>query len=435
MVDDTEKDNVVPINQGKKSGSGKVSKNKIKQSIYEALSGRGCFAFDFPAKFVVVRQADGSRILHQQGGANELKIPSKDDAAHFLINYCHKMAKYDDRYLIDDKEAVTVLSTWTKTQETIPPPRVVAFKSDPGLSYRRLPFNPESGLTPTWEGLLDRMSNQRAFMCFIGSLFFEQSHGQQYLWLHSGGGDGKGAIGRWLSKVFKQAYYATAAVKSNGFWLYNLLGKRVCIFSDWDDEKFVTGGLFKSMVGGDAQVIEGKYRDPITANLPCKYIFFSNNRPNVDSNAADMRRLIYCQIKPIADEKKEYNAFEEKLWDESSAFIYECLKIYNEDCPTHGPIPFMNDESKALAEENEDHFQGLFDEFFCKGGMTPASEMSLWRERRKMTGKQSDDWKKFIIRHGAVYKVMNVRGKSVRFWCGLSLLNQVQREARSSVDI
>lgn len=435
-MDDSEKGKVVSINQAKKSGSGKVSKAKVRQAIYDAISGKPSFAEQFPARFVVVRQTLGSRILHLLGGENEIKIPSNDDALHFLITYCHKMAKFDDRYLIDDKEASTILSTWTKTQPTIEPPPVIAFKDYKGLTYRRIPFIPTAGLTPTWESLLNRVSNQRAFMAFIGSLFVNESHGQQYFWLRGEGGDGKGAIGRWLERIFQKSYFTISDIKPNNFWLASLMGKRVCVFSDWENMRFVTSGQFKSMSGGDPQAIEAKFKETITVKLPTKYIFFSNNRPEISSAVSDMRRIIYSQIKPIPDEMKEHNAFEDKLWNESSAFIFECLKVYREDCPDHGPIPFFDDEAKEMAEENENYWQGLFDRYFDVGGRTSSETMSVWMKKNLNNSRDRHDWYKFIRRkYNATSKLFKVNKRVFRGWEGIQISeHEPAREAQDLLD-
>lgn len=409
------------------SGNGKANtaavsnKNKLRLSLYRAMRGEDSLQLPFTERLAVVRMTGGSRIMHVYGGDREIKIPSPDDAVHIILKYCHSMAAVNDKFLIDSKEAETILSTFTKMSKPIEQPGVVGFKSTPGLVYRRVPFDPKPGLTPTWESLVDRMSNQRAFMSFIGSMFMQESHDQQYIWIYGEGGDGKGAIGRWMEKIFQNGYYSTAAVNSK-FWLWDLLGKRCVIFSDWTDQAFVTRGLFKSMSGGDPQRIEGKFRDSMTVKLKCKYIFFSNERPAVTDSSSDMRRLIYCKIKPIAEDKKEHQAFEEKLWAESSAFLYECLKIYSEDCPENGPIPFCPNEALELAEENRSHWQGVFDEYFVEGGMTSAAEMANFSERRRLNRAERSEWKDFLVsKMGATYKTVRISGKPVKYYVGINL--------------
>lgn len=431
MADDN--GNVTGINKAKTAAV--VSKNKLRLSLYRALSGQDTLQIPFTERFSVVRMSGGGRVLHIHGGDREIKIPSPDDAAHILIKYCHAMAAVNDKFLIDAKEAETILSTFAKREKAIQPPAVVAFKSDPFLAYRRVPFDPAPGLTPTWEGLLDRVSNQRALMSFIGSMFVPTSHNQQYIWIYGDGGNGKGAIGRWLEKIFKGGHYSTAAVTSK-FWLWELMGKRCVVFSDWTDQNFVTRGLFKSMSGGDPQRIEGKYRDAITTILPCKYLFFSNEKPLISGGESDMRRLIYCHIKPIADDKKEHQDFEDKLWNESPHFIYECLRTYNEDCPKHGPIPFCKKESLSLVEENYSHWQGIFDEYFIEGGMTAASEMAKFSERRKQSKIDRSDWKDFLIRQmGVEYKLVKRNGVVTRYYMGVHLRkNWEERAIHNQVD-
>lgn len=422
--------NVIDMQEVKAKKEPRPSKYKVYEAIYKVLDGTSQFTLG--AKYRAVRYETGSRVICLENEHQELLIAGGDDAPSRLLKFCDRMAKHEARYFINLKEANAILETWRAKAETIEPPVPVRFKNEYGSCFRRIPFEPAPGPTPTWESLLDRLTNQRAFMSFIGSLFVQGSYLQQYVWLTGGGGDGKGAIGRWLEEIFQQSFFMTAEAKANGFWMHSLLNKRVCVFSDWDNPEFTTKGLFKSMSGGDSMTIEGKYRDPIKARLNCKFVFFSNERPEILMRNSDKRRLIYCELEPIPEEKREHAAFEKKLFDESAAFIFECLKVYREDCPTNGPIPTITDAVDELAGGNESYFQGLFDQYFEMGGRVESAQMSAWLLRKQFKSETDRRrWFKFIRDKGA----RNKKSCDVRYWDGIKLhINWAAREAYDLTD-
>jgi hypothetical protein len=433
MSDEKDQENNVvslqEVKEKKELKSPKKNKYQIHKSIYDAIDGNS--QINLGRKYWIIKYPSGSRIICIENEKQELLIAGGDDAPHLLLKYSHSMAEFDHRYFMTLKEANAVLETWRARGEAIIPPPPVRFKNDNGLCFRRLDFVPAPGCTDTWESLLDRMSNQRAFMAFVGSLFDNSSLMQQYVWMRGGGGDGKGAIGRWFQEIFRQSFYMTASINSK-FWLYSLINKRVCIFSDWNDTALPTSGLFKSLSGGDSTRVEGKYKDEMNVNLNCKYIFFSNFRPEILMQSSDKRRIIYCDFKPLPDgAERGHKSFETKLLAESSAFIYECLKVYKEDCPDHGLIPTLTDEVDELAGGNESYFDGLYDEYFIPGGKTVSAQMSAWMERRRFTAPEKIKWYEFMRNKGA----RSVKTGAVRAWHGLTLGKHAGTlEAQNSVD-
>lgn len=218
--------------------------------------------------------------------------------------------------------------------------RPVVWRNEIAYSWQRLPWDfPETGGdTPTWDLLLSRCSNSRAFKAWIGSLFFDKSYLQQYVWCYGVGNNGKGCINRFLSKVFGRAYASKQPPRfGDKFWTYGLLGKRLVVFPDCNDSVFVTSGLFKSMSGGDPIDVEKKHGMAHTVRLSAKYLFFSNERPMLSSEAADNRRIIYCEFTQREEEENDH-AFEHKLWEQGGRFLYDCLHAYMEEAPNHLPI-------------------------------------------------------------------------------------------------
>ena len=165
------------------------------------------------------------------------------------------------------------------------------------LAFTRLPWHAADDITPTWDLIISRMSNADAFTAWVGSLFDETSYQQQYVWLHGKGNEGKGCINRFLMRVFGPAYCAKQPKeRGDKFWTHDLLGKRLVVFPDCNDSAFVASGLFKSMTGGDPIPVEAKGEMAYTTRLAAKYLIISNERPDLSSETADRRRIIYCEM-------------------------------------------------------------------------------------------------------------------------------------------
>ncbi len=217
----------------------------------------------------------------------------------------------------------------------------VRWRDDPGLTLRRLPWDRPLAqeATPTWDKIIGLMSNREAFMAFIGSTLFDDSYEQQYFFGYGGGSNGKGCINRFLERVFGPSYVAKRAVpESQGsHWTSDLIGKRVCVFADENNQKFMAGTLFKMMTGGDPIPINPKGKPMFNAKLHIKYFVFSNERPSITAEDSDLRRVIYSEFKKRKGKKVD-PIFEDKLWSEGAAFLYRCLETYQQLCPTHGPI-------------------------------------------------------------------------------------------------
>jgi hypothetical protein len=352
-----------------------------------------------------------------------------------VCDFCEDLSTFDSRYFVKPKEAIEIIDGWKHRGKAIDVKNQILFKDQLGYCFRRLPFQPTEGDTPTWDSVTSRMTNADAFMAFVASIFHSGSYNQQYIWIYGEGGEGKGSIGRWLHKIFGSSYHSMSSIPRSRFWKFSLIGKRCVVFSDWSNSNFVAGGDFKSMSGGDVQELEEKYGQCFNAFLNNKYIFFSNEKPNVASEASDLRRLIYCHIAPIDDSKKEYGAFETKLWEESSAFIYRCLSIYEKNCPDHSPIPFDHRQSLEIAEENESEYEGLMQGSFKEGGYVLAKDMTDWYRRRNMGWREKIEWNKLLRRRGIKYTNIRLNGKLFKAFTGISLLsNYAVSDANSLVD-
>lgn len=372
-------ENVTPINGPRKAKkpplapqSDRVTKIKI-ADIYRMLSNairRVDFSTlpPFPQRYEVIEPERGARIPVVVGRDGAVVVTRIESIQSDLVTYCEKELGDLPDFSLGQRQIVEavkyyILAAAPVLQEAI---KVVSWQGEPGLTYRRLPWEKKTGGAPTWETLLGRMSNAYAFIEWIGSLFFEESYLQNYVWLYGRlGGDGKGAINRFLEKVFGSSYRSKQSPGSgqtrDKFWTYGLLGARLVVFPDCDDPVFVTKGLFKSLTGGDPTDVEAKGAMSFTVRLKAKFLIISNDWPALSLSPSDLRRIIYCELGPATGIDPQ---FENCLWEEGGAFLTACVNRYLERYPHHGPISTEGGAIEGLAATVEEDFDEVFQSWF-----------------------------------------------------------------------
>lgn len=373
-------DNVLPM-----ESSGRVAKKRPgrppapggKTKVLEAALGLSDAIMrrpttryaEFPHEILVGKDYDDTRLALKKEPDGEVRFIERsflyDETLSYFKERCHflhnvNLTKASINMAID----FAVASSPVIRISDIPP---VLQKSTPGLTFRRLEFDISEGLYPTWEEFLSRTSNSEALCQWIGSLFFPKSDLQQYVWLYGEGRNGKGSIARALARIFGPhscAWEQPPAPNREHFWTHNLLGKRLVIFSDCNDYKFVTGGFFKSLTGGDSQRIEIKAGPTFSVKLFAKFLFLSNMKPELSSQESDLRRALYCECGEVSQDFGPN--YEEQLWQEIPHFLYHCVKLYQKTCIDGQPIRVDRSQIEALAMSAEDEFEALFDKHFIQ---------------------------------------------------------------------
>lgn len=278
-------------------------------------------------------------------------------------------------------------------------------KDFPGYCFHRLDFNFERGevevekVCPAFTELFSRITNGGAFMAWIGSLFDAKSSRQQYVWLYGDGRNGKSTLGRILTKLMGPAARSEHPPSDNDkFWTYGLLGKRIVIFGDCNNFGYPNKGQFKALTGEDHIRIEIKNGPSYSAALNCKFLFFSNTKPDINGGESGKRRLIYCEVGAVTVEfGKDY---EDRLWAEVPAFIGKCLQLYKEVTKDSATIPVDDSWTAGLIAETEARY-----EYFLKKHVNVHSEEASFANLELMTANQlQDKFDKEGIRDGRVQK-------------------------------
>lgn len=324
----------------------------------EELNGLKKQGLIFPKRYLVT----DNWILLEATDDGLVKTCKKEDICGVVSKFLDTNIR-DESYKWTAKNIRDFVDHWILLCPQIPLPKAWAFASDKSLTFHRLPWDlDEDGPTPVWDELLGRMTNAAAFKLWVGSLFDDKSDRQTYVWLYGTGQNGKGAILRFLKRVFGSAYASEVVPgRSDRFWTYGLLGKRLVAFPDTNDVGFPATGLFKSLTGDDAIRMEIKGGATFSSELAAKFLYASNDRPELSSECADMRRAILCSLASIVGEADP--GYGELLWAEGGAFLGACCRDFKSS--GGGIVSGDPADLAAWVSGLEDHYDAILHENFA----------------------------------------------------------------------
>lgn len=262
-----------------------------------------------------------------------------------------------------------------------------------------------NGGTPHWDNWMQVIPElyHPVFMAWIYSVFVPQNRGRQALWLHSGGYDGKSQMALALTRYMNG--HGVGSINSNvaksQFGYAAAYGKRLLIFGDCQNDKFLKTNLAHSVLGGDPAAIEYKGRSVFTARVFCKLLICSNKRPVMNVNAShETTRLIYIPLQTptkevqakflktdddgniLYDSKRNpfqigYNSgiknekgkeLSDYLYQEMDTFLNKCRLEYLELCPHHKEIITSGQVRETLyticASEPSEIYEDYINEYF-----------------------------------------------------------------------
>ena len=295
-------------------------------------------------------------------------------------------------------------------------------RSTKGLTWNRLGFDLKTGPTPVYDEIMDRTKNANAFMAWIGSLLDPCADLQQYLWVHGSGMNGKSRVFNQLAKVLGPGYCPENVPKgdSRRFWTSGIIGKRLVVFNDCDDERFPVSGFFKNLSGGEPVRVEVKGGSSYKATLNAKFAFLSNDRPQVSGTRADRRRAVYVEMGPIQGQIIPTAEYDKMLAEENPAWFAKCYEVYKE-LAKGKMIPVDQEGLEDLISDAEEEIEAFVDEhivFEADAQMKPyellnlmkANDVKWTRDQRKII--------RWMIRERGVQKVQN-RPSRERVYVGL----------------
>lgn len=377
----------------------------------------------FPQKFKKIYLEDKIFITKEHPDRT-LEIMDDDNLLKCITDYSHDVlsAKYDG-FSFDMRQVKAAKELYKYYGEVLPEPKMVGWLNDEGYAFTRLPWDYARGETPVFDELLSRTTNAEALQCFIGSLFFPEADRQQYCWCFGTGQNGKSALSRFLKQAFGRAYSAQQPPsRGDKFWTSGLLGKRIIVFPDCNENTFICGSQFKSLTGGDPVRVELKGGGIFTTDLDCKFLFLSNERPKINSEKADLRRLMLCEMEEI--KVKPDPQYNKKMWAEGGYFLSRCIDMYKEKCPKHEMITVMADDEKLndWVSTVEEDFETVFAHNFKlndKFNMAPIDMQKILKTKFN-SRYEADAFRSWLERkHKIKKKTIRVYGRTIKAYPGI----------------
>lgn len=318
---------------------------------------------EFPTRFEVLQDDQGIRypIIVDENDVCRTIHPSFVEGE--ILRYFFA-TKYAITINLNPSDMRQVYTAFLGLAKPIPEDKIAPLlqKSTKGLTWNRLKFDLEDGPTPTYDEIMGRTKNSRAFMAWIGSLLDPKADLQQYLWLHGAGMNGKSRIFNQLAEILGPGYCPENVPKgdSRRFWTSGILGKRLVVFNDCEDAAFPVSGFFKNLSGGEPVRVEVKGGASFKAILSAKFAFLSNERPEVGGGRADRRRAIYVEIGPIQGKIIPTAEYDALLASENAAFLAKCYRVYQEDAKGK-TIPVNEEELSELISDTEEPLEAFFE--------------------------------------------------------------------------
>lgn len=392
-------ENVTPIGSRRKPEN---SRGPKKGEVYRQLCP--IISEGLKEKFFLIQPEVGKRLIIEEYEPGIVRYVPRQHVVNCLLSHLERYLDHEKKFALTNEEGHFAVKYWVATGEVIPTPQIVGELDETEFVFHRLPFNVCPGPTPTFDEFFARCTNAISIQAWIGSLFFEESDRQQYVWIFGDGGDGKGALTHTLEKVFGPSSCSPGIPEkgSSRFWTYQLLGKRLITIPECQNYTFMNGTLFKQLTGGDSVCFEQKGQDPFTARPSCKFLFSSNERPKIDSARANERRIIYGEVQSPTENVEDLlssSVIEGAMWKEVPHFIFKCKELFKNYAPDMGIIPTDKSVFKALAELNEEHDEVIFHKYFAVGKKTDYVLSSTVLEKLKnehLNDQQKRNFYKFM---------------------------------------
>lgn len=322
---------------------------------------------EFPHRLVVRKDEISDSLYYVMKDGNVLDRISGKSVVRAILKYW-QTCPATVGYRLMPTDAKTTLDFFesfaTSFEDPVEP---VLFLSDIGYCYRRLPFDPKPGQTPTFDELMSRTSNALALKAWIGSLFDGESERQQYVWVYGDGMNGKGSLAKFLHNVFGKGAAAAHPPKGNDsrFWTAQFLGKRLAVMPDCNDFTFINSGMFKSHTGGDHIPVEEKGQGIYCVEPTWKFLILSNKKPSIDDEASAVRRAIYCKMTPIKNKRLADRIYQALLNSEAPAFIAQCIECYKQLAPGGGAIETDAAITKEITDATEEKWAFIANRHLC----------------------------------------------------------------------
>jgi len=217
------------------------------------------------------------------------------------------------------------------------------------LNYFNIKSNPEDRKPlKAINQFLDRLSDKKAFMSWVGSIFVAGKRDARALWLAGAGGDGKSVIMHAIAKKIKS--YSATDLEDSAFAYENVWNKRLLQVNDTSKTTITDNKMFKNITGGDAIVVNSKHEKSFSFVMDSKIVIISNKMPSLSNENHSQRRLMIVKVSKNQNVGNDSN-WEANVNEEIDSFIAECIDMYRER-----GIVEISDASRDLKAGASDYY-------------------------------------------------------------------------------
>jgi len=284
------------------------------------------------------------------------------------------------------RKANELVKYWFNHTDLIKEPNIMGLLGDNHWCLHRSNCSPDSTVKyPSWEKILDRMSDPDAFAAWQYGVYKGCYKGRQMIWMHGENGEeGKSLIARVIGQeLYGPAHNAisNASISSNEKRFLNSFFEHAAlvIYPDASNRKCLSSEEFKTLAsaGSDPVLIERKGKPAYTAYLNARMWICSNFSPEVTSDNFMTSRLLYISISPLIDEAPD-PSISERLISELSGFLAYGKECYEKLCPDDYRIQTETDNAvKELTEQYYESYDIIFGKYWQQTGEGSEVEASL----------------------------------------------------------
>ena len=279
-----------------------------------------------------------------------------------------EMFRCDPVYDIDDKDIKKAMTVFTCNPKTaVKLERLIAINPTTTRnalhSYR---WDLCESPIPTWELIMSRMGNSKAFEAFVWSIFEDNSARHQYCYLYGQGNTGKSTITEFLQTKLGSGAACHTSVKEtrSRFFIGKNMYIRLVVVTESEPD-FTKTNEFKGLSGESYHLADIKFKDPVTVQVKYKFIFTSNDNPNIGNNFQDKRRIIYCPMAPFTAGTKVKSEILARLHDEWPAILHRCSQSYNDLVQVDGSIKVDHEQIDQEITDEVAGFETMFLKLFA----------------------------------------------------------------------
>lgn len=304
------------------------------------------------------------------------------------------------------KQAGDLQKAWIAVAPDVYWPTAFAWKSQNGLTFQRLDFDPNpkvqidqlAELAPLFYSTIRRIENSLALCQRIGSMMDPEASRKQVIWLFGAPDAGKSAIQAMLQNLIGKAHHAMMSVtgRRSPFWLSSLAGKRLVTESE-ADPAFLRTEEFRATTGDDVVQIEQKYQMPRMITLDAMFFFFSNHAPEVANLGEIRNRVIPCWIAPIPPgDRLDAKEVQRQLLDEREHVLSYCWNVYSQ--MRTQTIEFDAARMDDAIESYEQDMISLFERFFLPdpGGHVTVAEFGKVMSYSRVTAEEKRRFRRYL---------------------------------------